>query len=231
MLNKAFLTILLFPAAVSNTTAEDLIPASLATRGEVLLSDDFQREELGDWKQIIPGFKVQDGVLVGTQDSDAHGSVGRIYVPMKDVVVSFRFKLAGSPRFNLVFDDKNYKGSHAGHICRVAVAKKQIRLGDDKEGIMRNDIFKLKRDPKTKPEADKLLKGRGSNVKVSLESNQWYTMEVQIVGDEMRVSLDGKAVGYLKSPGLSHAAKQSLHFTVSGKATHFDDVRIWKAET
>jgi hypothetical protein len=143
--------------------------------------------------------------------------------------VSFRYKLAGSPRFNLVFDDKNHKGSHAGHICRVAVAEKQIRLGDDKEGIMRNDIFKMKRDPKTKDAAEKLLEGRGSSVKADLESNRWCEMEVQIVGDEMRVSLDGKVIGYLKSPGLAHPTKESLHFTVSGKETHVDDVKIWQA--
>lgn len=203
--------------------------AALAVRGPMLFSDSFERSDLGDWKVIIPGFRVSDGVLVGTQDKPEHGSVGRIYVPMKDVIVSFRFKLAGSPRFNVVFDDKNHKGSHAGHICRVAVAEKQIRLGDDKEGIMRNDIFAMKRDPSTKAAADKLLEGRGANVKVNLESNRWYEMEVQIVGDEMRMSLDNKAIGYLKSSGLAHPTKESLHFTVNGKETHIDDVKIWQA--
>ena len=229
MLDKSTLCVLLTLIFSLPAVAEDSKPASLADRGELLFSDDFERSGLGDWKEILPGFRVADGVLVGTQDKPDHGSVGRIYVPMKDVVVSFRFKLAGSPRFNLVFDDKNHKGSHAGHICRVAVAEKQIRLGDDKEGIMRNDIFKMKRDPKTKDAAEKLLEGRGSSVKADLESNRWYEMEVQIVGDEMRVSLDGKVIGYLKSPGLAHPTKESLHFTVSGKEKHVDDVKIWQA--
>ena len=206
------------------------MPDPIAQKGDLLFSDDFERTDLGDWKVIIPGFQVADGVLIGTQNREDHGSVGRVSLPMKDVVMSFRFKLAGSPRFNLVFDDKDHKGSHAGHICRVAVAEQQIRLGDDKEGVMRNDIFEMRRDPKQKAAADKLIDGRASSAKANLESGHWYSMEIQILGDRMHVSLDGKLIGYLQSPGIAHPTKQSVHFTVSGKETHFDDVKIWDAK-
>lgn len=209
--------------------ATDPLPGRLAGKGKLLFADDFERTDLGQWKVIIPGFKVKGGVLIATQDRDNHGSVGRVYLPMKDLVMSFRFKLAGSPRFNVVFDDKNHKGSHAGHIVRVAYAQRQIRLGDDKEGIMRNDIFKMRRNPETKEAADRLLVGRGSNVRATLEQDRWYSTTIEIVGDEMRVTLDGIAIGYLKSPGLAHPTKQSVHFTVSDNATHFDDVKIWAA--
>ncbi len=206
------------------------VPGPLGERGELLFEDRFERDDLGEWKVIIPGFKVTKGVLVATQDRADHGSVGRVYMPMKDVVMSFRFKLAGSPRFNVVFDDKKHNGSHAGHIARVAYASKQIRLGDDKEGIMRNDIFKMRRNPETKEAAEKLLVGRGAHVKANLEQNRWYTTTIEIVGDEMRVTLDDEPIGHLKSPGLAHPTKQSVHFTVSGNATYFDDVKIWRAK-
>jgi len=206
------------------------IPGPLTELGDLLFEDEFERDHLGQWKVIIPGFKVADGVLVATQDREDHGSVGRVYVPMKDLIMSFRFKLAGSPRFNVVFDDKKHRGSHAGHIARVAYASKQIRLGDDKEGIMRNDIFKMRRDPKTKEAADKLLAGRGTHVRADLQQNRWYTTTIEIVGDEMRVSLDGKPIAHLKSPGLAHPTKESVHFTVSDNAAHFDDVKIWQAK-
>lgn len=219
--------VVLLAALVSALAAE--LPGPLAKKGELLFSDDFERRDLGRWKVIIPGFKVEDGVLVGTQDRPDHGSVGRLYLPMKDLIMSFRFKLAGSPRFNVVFDDKNHKGSHAGHIARVAFAGRQIRLGDDKEGVMRNDIFEMRRRPESKQAADKLLAGRGANVKAALEQDRWYAAVIEIVGDEMRVSLDGKAVGHLQSPGLAHPTKESVHFTVSDKAVHFDDVEIWAA--
>ena len=215
----------------SPSFAAETFHGPLAKKGALLFSDEFERSELGKWKVIIPGFKVVGGVLVGTQDRADHGSVGRVYLPMEDVIVSFRFKFAGSPRFNVVFDDKNHKGSHAGHICRVAFAQKQIRLGDDREGIMRHDIFAMRRDPERQDAAEKMLEGRGFSARADLESERWYSVSIEILSDEMRVSLDGKVVGYLKSPGLAHPTKESVHFTVSGNATHFDDVKIWRALT
>jgi hypothetical protein len=221
-----------FTFATLSFAAESLpesLPSRLADQGKLLFADNFERSELGQWKVIVPGFKVDDGVLVGTQDRADHGSVGRVNVPMKNIIMSFRFRLAGSPRFNVVFDDKKHKGSHAGHICRVAFAQRQIRLGDDREGIMRNDIFEMRRDPKRKDAAEKLLKGRGFATEADLKSQRWYTATIEILGDEMRVTLDGQPVGYLKSPGLAHPTKESVHFTVSGTATQFDDLKIWQA--
>ena len=156
------------------------------------MSDDFDRTDLGDWQALIPTFTVENGRLKGVQTRDDHGAVGRMYRPMKDVVVEFKFKLDGSTGFNAVFDDQKYKGSHAGHICRVAFAAKQIRLGDDKEGIMRNDIFDMRKDPARKAEADKLLEGRGSSAPAAIEPGKWYTVAIEIAGDQMRVSLDGQ---------------------------------------
>ena len=209
--------------------AADIPSEPLAQKGEQLLSDDFERADLGVWKPLIPTFTVKNGVMKGEQTRDDHGAVGRVYLPMKDVVVEFKFKLDGSTGFNAVFDDQKFKGSHAGHICRVAFAPKQIRLGDDKEGIMRNDIMEMRKDPARKAEAEKLLAGRGSVVSMTFDPEKWHNVAIEIVGDQMRVSLDGKAIGYLKSPGIAHETKSSFHFTVNGPGVLFDDVRIWKA--
>ena len=210
--------------------AADIPAEPLAKKGEQLLSDDFERGDLGEWKPLIPTFTVKDGVLKGEQTRDDHGAVGRVYRPMKDVVVEFRFMLDGSTGFNAVFDDQKFKGSHAGHICRVAFAPTQIRLGDDREGVMRNDIFEMRKDPARKAEADKLLAGRGSAAPASFAQKKWYQVAIEIVGEQMRVSVDGKAAGYLRSPGIAHGTKSSFHFTVNGPGVLFDDVRIWKAQ-
>lgn len=199
----------------------------LAQKGDVIFSDDFERSELGEWKTVIPSFAVQNGVLKGWQTRDDHGAVGRVYRPMKDVVVEFKFMLDDSTGFNAVFDDKNHKGSHAGHICRVAFAPKQIRIGDDKEGVMRNDIFEMRKDPAKKAEADKLLVGRGSAVNRAVEPRKWHTVRIELLGDQLRVTMDDESAGELKSPGIAHETKQSFHFTVNGPGVLFDDVRIW----
>lgn len=218
-------------AGSSATHAADVPAEPLAKKGALIVSDDFERKSLGEWKPLIPSFAIEGGALKGWQTRSDHGAVGRIYRPMKDVIVSFRFKLDGSTGFNAVFDDQKYKGSHAGHICRVAFAPKQIRLGDDKEGVMRSDIFEMRKDPARKAEAEKLLAGRGSVANVTIDPKQWHDATIEVLGDQMRVSLDGKAIGYLKSSGIAHETKTSFHFTVSGPGVLFDDVKIWKAES
>lgn len=221
------LTALLLPLTVLQ--AAD-VPGPLAGKGKQLFADDFSRAELGAWRSSIPTFTVGDGVLKGSQTRSNHGAVTRVSVPFKDAIVECRFRFEGATSFNVVFDDKAHKGSHAGHICRVAVTPRQIRLGDDKEGVMRNDIFEMRKDPKRKAEADKLLAGRSQAAPVKLEQHRWYRLVVEIVGERMRVSLDDKPLGYLKSPGIGHATKTEFGFTVSGKDAHFDDVRVFAAE-
>ena len=200
-----------------------------AQRGKLLFQDDFSGEDLGDWKSIIPDFRVVNGVLTAQQQRDDHGAVGRVYLPMKDVVMRFRFRFRGSPRFNLVFDDRNHRESHAGHICRVAFSPVTIRLGDDKEGAMRNDLFKMRRNPATKDKAAQLLRGRSTSVDVKSPTGAWHQAEVVILGNRMSVKLDEKMVAELASPGIAHPTKTSVHFTVVGKAMEFDDVQIWSA--
>lgn len=210
--------------------ASDIPSEPIAHKGEPILADDFERTDLGAWKSLIPTFTVESGALKGVQTRADHGAVGRFYKPMKDVVVEFRFQLVGSPGFNAVFDDQKFKGSHAGHICRVAFAPTQIRIGDDKEGVMRNDIYEMRKDPARKKDADKLLEGRGSAASFKLEQQKWYQATIELKGDELRVSVDGKPISYLKSPGIAHDTKSSFHFTVNGKGALFDDVRIWQAK-
>lgn len=222
--------------AVVPVVAEEIPADPIALPGELLLSSDFSdgtvgegREGPEDWLALIPGFSIEGGVLKAWQAKDDHGAVGRTYLPMKDVIVEFRFRLEGTKNFNVVFDDQQYKGSHAGHIVRVAFAPTQIRLGDDKEGIMKNGIFEMRRDPARKAEAEELLEGRGATVKMPIDQARWYSVRIELIGDEMRLSLNEKPVGYLKSPGLAHESKSSFHFTVNGDHALFDDVSIWEA--
>lgn len=225
-----FLLALIF-CAPARSFAEETSSKSIAVKGELLFSDDFEKaESIENWISVIPTFTVKNGVLVGSQTRDDHGAVGRVPIPFKDCIIEFKFRFEGSIAINAVIDDKNFKGSHAGHICRVALTPNQIRLGDDKEGIMRNDIFAMRRAPKRKSEANKLLEGRGLMVRQTLEQNKWYHLRIELVDDTMRVSLDNKAIGLLKSPGLAHKTKTSFHFTVRGKDAHFDNVKIWAAK-
>ena len=199
--------------------------------GALLLKDDFGRPELGErWRLRIGSFAIRDGVLVGTEKpEDGHGAVIQAPVAFKDAIIEFSFRIVDGRSFNFVVNDKACKTVHAGHICRVSVSMKGFRLGDDKEGVMRSDIFAMRRDPKRKKEADALLVGRSKNIPFKLKANQWYGMRVSMVGEEMRLSVDGRELGFLNSPGIGHPTKSDFGFTVKGQQVEFDKVRVWKA--
>ncbi len=96
---------------------------------------------------------------------------------------------------------------------------------------MRNDLYEMRKDPARKKDADKLLEGRGSAHKITkLDQQKWHHAIIELKGDAIRVSLDGKPVAFLKSPGIAHETKSSFHFTVSGTGALFDDVCIWQAK-
>jgi hypothetical protein len=219
------------------------IPAdSIATKKELLFSDDFERAELGKaWGSVVPTFTLENGSLKGTQTrvntpaTDGkpavlgHQAVIGTDVPTKDSVVEFRFRFAGATALSAEFDDRKYTGSHYGHICFVRITPKTVILADQKDGSMRNDIYEMK-DPAKKAEKAKLLEGRSATFPVEFDADQWHTMSLETVGDSMRASLDGKPVAFLKSTGIAHPTKSKIEFGCAGKDGFFDDIKIWNAE-
>ncbi len=208
--------------------AADVPPQPLAGKEPSVFADDFNRAELGDAGRITtPSFVIADGALKAVQ-TQAHSAVGMVKVGRKDVVIEFKFRIGGASSINAVCNDRDYKEGHAGHICRVSLSPRQIFLADDKERL-RHEIEEMKKDPARKAEVAKLVAGRSVGVPMSLDPDRWYRLSIAIVGDEMRVSLDDKAVGFLKSSGLAHSLKSDFYLAVSGKDALFDDLRIWTA--
>lgn len=207
------------------------VPAeSIAKKGPLLFSDDFERTELGQgWRTVIPAFTVINGALKGTQTRPDHASVADAKVPTRDSVLELKFRFEGASNIYAEWDDLAFKGSHAGHICRVIVTPKQITLRDDKEGPMRNDIYEMRKDPARVAEGDKLIEGRSVNFPVQLEQAHWYRLTLETVGNAMRVLVDDKPIGFLRSPGIAHETKSDLQLGVSGKDGLIDEVRIWEA--
>jgi hypothetical protein len=129
------------------------------------------------------------------------------------------------------FDDRQYTGAHYGHLCRAQIRLNGVTIIDERDGNMRNDIREMRSstDPAKKAEAAKLLVGRQVTYPAKLETGKWYTLVVETVGDEMRVTLDGKPAAYLKSSGIAHATKSKIELGVAGKSGWFDDIKVWNA--
>ena len=150
-------------------------------------------------------------------------------IPTKDSVVEVKIRFEGATMIDVEFDDRKFTGSHYGHICRAQVRLNGVTIIDERDGGMRNDIYEMKKDPAKKAEVAKLLVGRSVTYPAKLETGKWYTLVVETVGDEMRVTLDGKPAGYLKSSGIAHATKSKIELGVAGKDGFFDDIKVWNA--
>jgi hypothetical protein len=240
---------LLFPAFfvfAAAAFAADLpaIPDKpIAEKKELLFSDDFESAEPAKvWHEVVPTFTFEKGALKGTQTRDkdvpgadgkpaimAHAAVHGLEIPTKDSVVEVKIRFEGASMIDVEFDDRKYTGSHYGHICRAQVRLNGVTLVDERDGTMRNDIYEMSKDPAKNAERAKLLKGYKVTYPARLEAGKWYTFVVETVGDEMRVTLDGKPAGFLKSSGIAHATKSKIELGVGGKVGVFSDIKVWNA--
>ena len=242
-----FLFALSFLVLASAAVAADLpaVPAeSIAVKKELLFSDDFQgAEPAAVWHKVVPTFVVENGALKGTQTRDktvvsadgkstnvAHAAVHGLSIPTKDSVVEVRVQLAGASLVDVEFDDRSYTNSHYGHLCRAQVRTNGVTIVDERDGSQNLAIKELRNDPTKKDEVAKRMAGKQVTYPAQVEQNKWYTLVVETVGDEMRVTLDGKPAAFLKSPGIGHPTKSKIEFGVGGKDGLFDDLKVWNAE-
>lgn len=227
--------------------AADLPPIpekSIAVKKELLFEDNFESETPTKlWHKVVPTFAFEKGTLKGIQTRDKavpaadgkpaitpHAAVHGLELPTKDSVVEVKILFDGATMIDVEFDDRKYTGAHYGHLCRAQVRLDGVTIIDERDGNMKNEIREALKDPVKKAEAQKLLVGRSAKYPVKLEKGKWYTLVVETVGDEMRVTIDGKPAAYLKSSGIAHATKSKIELGVAGKDGLFDDIKVWNAE-
>ncbi len=218
-------------SAFVTTAAFGAEPAGYYSRP--IFSDDFSAHAFGPrWGHYKSGSVVKDGVLIGiTPEKSDHSAVDNIKFPGEqdlEVAVKFRFVSDKAKSFNVWFDDKDYKGSHAGHICSVTINPKSVTVSDAKTGNFKNDIYeKRKADPKSLSDAEKaLLAAKTKNFPFPTTLQDWHTLVVQTKGDTVSVSIDGKAVGAFKSEGVNHATKSLVSLTTNPVDVHYDDFSV-----
>jgi hypothetical protein len=207
--------------------------------GKLLFEDDFSRSEMAPKWSIGKGFfTIHDGVVTAAENpEDHHGAYAYVKpgFPYKDIIAEFSFKFDDNPRVicNLMMEDKTYKGAHAGHIIRASIYSGQVELVDMKTGNMKIEYFEKMKDPKTTPDEKKAMresiKEKTAIRKFSLDRSKWHQARVEVIGDEMLLSIDGKLAGYLKSEGVGHPTKNMIGFTVNNKTCLLDNLKVWEA--
>ncbi|MCA9137995.1 MAG: hypothetical protein KDB00_14585 [Planctomycetales bacterium] len=192
----------------------------------VLYQDEFEGDSLnerwGSWKSESV---VRDGVLVGITPKDAdHPSVNSIDFPdQSDLEVAVSFQFRGSPSLSVMIRDLDYQGSHAGHICHVAIRPQMVTLYDGKTGIFRKDIReKRKAGEKLDAATEAMLQQKTSRNAIQLDPQAWHDLVIRIEGKTMEVYIDGKIAGRLESEGIAHAAKSNMNLTTVDREVHYD---------
>jgi hypothetical protein len=220
----------------------------IAEKKELLFSDDFNGTEHDKkWHRVVDTFAFEDGMLKGTQtrvkdvpaengkpEVKAHAAVYGLELPTKNSVVEVKIKLDGATMMDVEFDDRKFTGSHYGHLCRAQVKltpNPAVTILDERDGTQSNTVVELKKDQaKNQAEINKIISSHSATFPTKVEAGKTYTLTVETVGDEMRVSLDGKGVAFLKSPGIGHETKSKIELGVAGQSGFFDDIKVWNAE-
>lgn len=207
----------------------------LGVKDLLIFSDDFSSDRFGDtWTERVKSAGVENGALYGRQTTTEHGSVAsaKLELPDGNLICECRVQFERNVTIAFSFDDMKHPDSIAGHIARVTLEPQLVKLHDDKEGAMSRKLAALRKsdDAAVKAGADAEIKRRTQMISMKLETQRWHALRIEIVGEQMRVTLDDKPIGYLKSSGLDHARKPDLKISVSGKQALVDDLRIWSVK-
>jgi len=173
---------------------------------------------------------LRDGAMYIDLSPEANHAVSVTHAAeFTDGAVSLRFMLEDAKdSLGLDFADLDCKEVHAGHLFVAKITTKQVMLLDLKTGNMRSDIHEARQaKQKLTDDQKKALEGKQKSLPLVTEISKWHDLVVKIAGDELSISIDGKDIGSLKSPGIAHPTKKMLRLSVPRNAV-VDDVKIWK---
>ena len=201
---------------------------------EVIFEDDFSKDEFGErWGHYKSESVISEGVLIGkTIDINDHAGVDSIrFEGRKDMEVAVKFKFAGAEaeRFNVWFDDKDFTGAHAGHICSISVSPTNVTIADAKTGNMENSIYEMKKSAAgLDEETKKLLETKSARLELDIEKDkdEWHELVIRTKGSTCVVLVDGDEIGELDSQGIAHATKSQVSLTTNINDVHYDDFAV-----
>lgn len=214
--------------------------------GTLVFSDDFERKQTQDVKDepgngwntssswSAKGHKqvdLVDGALhIYIHPEAIHAvDVGHAFAFI-DGTAQMKFKFH-EPKDTLMlnFADLTWKEVHAGHICAATFGTKRVTLQDMKTGNMLLKYYDDRKAGKLSKEDEAIIKTKQKSFPIDISINEWHTLSVNITGETMKASVDGKEVGSFSSVGIAHETKQVLRLLVSNQVT-IDDVKYYKTK-
>lgn len=223
------------------------LPTSVARadeHGELIFSDDFDRAESQETKDEpgngwgtnsqsrAKGHKqvdLADGAMRIFIHAEADHAVSVTHpAEFTDGAVAMKFQLEDpKDSLGLDFADAEEISVHAGHLFAVRCKPDAVQVQDLKNGSMNLEIREARLNQSlTKAQKD-LIAGLTKNFPAEIAIGQWHDLLVEIAGDTVTVSVDGKEAGHFSAAGFAHPTKRMLRLSVPRNAV-VDEVRIWR---
>lgn len=211
--------------------------------GELIFEDAFERKESQEAKdEPGNGWSTNSAKRAhGDKQVDLKDGALRIFISPRadhavsvthpfdftDGSVSIRFLLKDKKdSLGLNFADLKFKGVHAGHLFVTRIFPNRVELTDLKTGNMRIDIRTARKAKKPLTEEQKqAMVDKTRRFEHDLAVGKWHEAVVRVEGEQLSLTLDGKPVGTLKSPGIAHPTKRLLRLSVPRNVL-VDDIKI-----
>jgi len=211
-------------------------------RCKLVLEDNFDRnesqeatEEIGNgWttnsKNRAGGNKqvdLKNGAMHITMHATADHAVAVGHAAeYRDGTVALRFMLEDAQDvLGVDIADPECKEVHSGHLFKIDVGTTKVVVDDKKTGVMNMKFYEARKAKTLTPEQLAFIAAQKKTFPNTLEVGEWHNMVINVVGDKVCVSIDGKPVASLTSEGVAHPTKRMIRLSVSRQAW-VDDVKV-----
>ena len=202
------LRLLALLAFVAPLVAAEAPVTLLAQPDKEIVSDALTKDAAAaDWKVAKGRWeRTADGVRVEEIPADKHGAVSRVAQKLQDLVIAFEFRLDGAKAVSLSIN------ATKDHMARVLITPTSLRVqkdDHDHEGPDKAVVF--------------------LNTAQTFEAGTWHRVVLEMVGDTMVATIDGKLSAFGSDP-LFTTEKVSPGFTCSGQSATFRNFALWSAK-
>ncbi len=232
---KLSLVTILALAALPSLYADD--------RGKLVFEDKFDRNESQETtEEIVDGWTtnsknraggnkqvdLKDGAMHITMHATADHAVGVGHAAeFRDGTVALRFMLENETDvLGVDIADPECKEVHSGHLFKIDVGTTKVVVDDKKTGAMNMKFYEARKAKTLTPEQLAFIAAQKKTFPNTLEAGNWHDLVIQVVGDTVSVSIDGKPVASLSSEGVAHPTKRLIRLSVPRQAW-VDDVMVF----
>jgi len=200
--------LLVLLAFVAPLCAADAPATLLAQPDKEIVADALTKDATAaDWKVAKGRWeRTADGVRVEEIPADKHGAVSRVAQKLDGLVIAFEFRLDGAKSVSLSIN------ATKDHMARVLITPTTVRVqkdDHDHEGPDKAVVFLNSAQP--------------------FEAGTWHRVVLEMVGDTMVATIDGKLSGFGRSE-LFRTPKVNPGFTCSGQSATFRDFSLWSVK-